>query len=87
MADRQWNGSPLKGVNNNLSNSMPKRKLSELYLEEKKYPRKRKLQDSEGKPPSKKPRLYPQFEALAARLKGYLERRRVAGMVFLFYWL
>jgi len=66
---------------------MPKRKLPELYLEEKKYPRKRKLQDSEGKLHAKKPRLYPQFEVLAARLKGYLERRRIARVVFLFYWL
>jgi hypothetical protein len=53
---------------------MPKRKLNELYLED--VPR-----------PKKNYKKYPHFELLAARYKGYLARREVNKMIFLFYWL
>ena len=45
MADSKWKGSTLKGLNNNLGLSMPKRKLCELYLEETKQARKRNISE------------------------------------------
>jgi hypothetical protein len=83
MADKGWKGPEVKGLKNNLSLSMPKHKLSDLYSEEKKQG---KIQVA---PNSiiKKPRFYPEFEILAAHYKGYLARREMARATFLFYSL
>jgi len=62
---------------------MHKRKYSELLSEEKKQGVKRKRK--ENNTCSKKPRNYPQFEALAAHFKGYLERARYIRKIYTFY--
>jgi hypothetical protein len=68
---------------------MAKRKLSEIYTEEKKQARKRNINEIQVAPNFiiKKRRSYPEFEVLAAHYKGYLARNEMARSIFLFYWL
>lgn len=89
MADSKWKGSTLKGLNNNLGLSMPKRKLCELYLEETKQARKRNISEIQPVINSviKKMRKYTHFETLAAHYKGYLIRNEMAKKVYHFYWI
>ena len=62
---------------------MHKRKYSEIILEEKPV-RKRKRKETNNTC-AKKPRKYPEFEVLAARIKGYLARERYIRMIYTFY--
>jgi hypothetical protein len=62
---------------------MHKRKYSEIILEEKTV-RKRKRKETNSIC-TKKPRKYPEFELLAAHIKGYLARERYVRMIYTFY--
>ena len=87
MAKNKWTKSPLKGLNNNLDLSMPKRTLCELYSEEKKQVRKRNISELQSSLyiQSKRLHSYPEFNILAAYYKGLIARVEVSRKKYLFY--
>jgi hypothetical protein len=87
MADKGWKGPEVKGLKNNLGLSMPKHKLCDLYVEEKKQARKRNICEIQPTShiPSKRLHSYPKFDILAAHYKGLIARVEVSRKKYLFY--
>lgn len=87
MATNRWTKSPLKGLNNNLSLSMLKRKLCQVYLEERTQARKRNICEIQPISTIQPKRLhsYPEFDILAAHYKGSITRTDMSRKKYLFY--